>query len=121
MLIPGSHLLPGTKHAGSLKHTVLKYGSYGTAVFFTQLLKRKQFEVCTEHDPGHQDVPTGDDGITRVSPYRLATHLTSAFALYTTIVWTGLSVLKAVLTLRASPRLPPSEAPQRPPLLKPKD
>lgn len=41
-------------------------------------------------------MPTGDDGITRVSPYRLATHLTSAFAIYTTMVWTGMSVLQRV-------------------------
>jgi len=37
---------------------------------------------------------TGDDHIPRVSPYRLATHLTSAFAIYTTLVWTGMSVLQ---------------------------
>jgi len=54
---------------------------------------------------GLEDVPTGDDGITRVSPYRLATHLTSAFALYTTIVWTGLSVLKRVPTELAEKEL----------------
>lgn len=39
---------------------------------------------------------TGDDHIPRVSPYRLATHLTSAFAIYTTLVWTGMSVLQRV-------------------------
>lgn len=54
---------------------------------------------------GLEDVPTGDDGITRVSPYRLATHLTSAFALYTTIVWTGMSVLQRVPKELAGPEL----------------
>jgi len=41
-------------------------------------------------------VSTGDDGIPRVSPYRLATHLTSAFGIYTTLLWTGMSVLERV-------------------------
>jgi len=45
---------------------------------------------------GLEDVETGDDGIPRVSPYRLATHLTSAFAIYTTMAWTGMSVLQRV-------------------------
>jgi len=45
---------------------------------------------------GLEDVPTGDDDITRVSPYRLATHLTSAFLIYSTLVWTGLGVLQRV-------------------------
>merc|ERR1712216_1116596 len=41
-------------------------------------------------------ISTGDDGIPRVSPYRLATHLTSAFGIYTTLIWTGMSVLKRI-------------------------
>jgi len=45
---------------------------------------------------GLEDLPTGDDGITRVSPYRLATHLTSAFAIYTTLMWTGMAVMQRV-------------------------
>lgn len=33
-----------------------------------------------------------DNAVPRVSPYRLAAHLTSAFAIYATLVWTTLSI-----------------------------
>jgi cytochrome c oxidase assembly protein subunit 15 len=36
----------------------------------------------------------GGYDIPRVSPYRLATHLSSAFAIYSLIVWTGFTVLR---------------------------
>lgn len=55
---------------------------------------------------GLQDVPKdggyGDLGIPRVSPYRLATHLTSAFCIYSGIVWTALSVLSPEPRLQAA-------------------
>ncbi len=45
----------------------------------------------------------------KVSPYRLAAHLTSAFAIYTTLVWTALGVAvpypPSVTAGEASPRL----------------
>ena len=54
-------------------------------------------------------VPTPEHGggyggydIPRVSPYRLATHLSSAFVIYAGIVWTGLTVLREVPLLAAS-------------------
>ena len=40
-----------------------------------------------------------EGGIPRVSPYRLAAHLTCAFALFTGLVHTGLGVLQLTLTL----------------------
>ena len=31
----------------------------------------------------------------RVSPYRLSAHLASAFTIYTTMLWTGLDILRS--------------------------
>ena len=39
-----------------------------------------------------------EGGIPRVSPYRLAAHLTCAFALFTGLVHTGLGALQLTLT-----------------------
>jgi heme a synthase len=36
--------------------------------------------------------PAHEHAVPRVSPYRLAAHLTSAFAIYTTLLWTTLGV-----------------------------
>lgn len=36
--------------------------------------------------------PESEHGVPRVSPYRLAAHLTSAFAIYCTLLWTTLSL-----------------------------
>jgi len=36
--------------------------------------------------------PSNEYDVPRVSPYRLAMHLTSAFAIYATLVWTTLSL-----------------------------
>lgn len=54
------------------------------------------------------EAPTSIEGggyggydIPRVSPYRLATHLTSAFVIYAGIIWTGLTVLREVPRLAA--------------------
>ena len=38
--------------------------------------------------------------VPRVSPYRLATHLTGAFTIYTAMLWTTFSVLFAKPTAR---------------------
>lgn len=38
--------------------------------------------------------PTHEDGIPRVSPYRLAAHLTTAFAIYTLLLYTALGILQ---------------------------
>ena len=40
------------------------------------------------------EAPPDPHGVPRVSPYRLATHLASAFAIYAGIVWTALDVAK---------------------------
>jgi cytochrome c oxidase assembly protein subunit 15 len=41
--------------------------------------------------------------VPRVSPYRLAAHLTSAFAIYATLVWTTLSLASPAAALAAAP------------------
>lgn len=40
-----------------------------------------------EKPPKEYDIP-------RVSPYRLATHLSTAFAIYTALLWTTLDVMR---------------------------
>lgn len=55
-----------------------------------------------EQPPKEYEVP-------RVSPYRLATHLSTAFAIYTALLWTTMDVFRPapVLAVRAcSPRNP---------------
>jgi len=54
------------------------------------------------------EVPTAEQGggyggydIPRVSPYRLASHLSTAFVIYAGIVWTGLTVLREAPLLAA--------------------
>ena len=47
----------------------------------------EEVEVGSGAGYGGYDIP-------RVSPYRLATHLTSAFAIYSLIMWTGFTVLR---------------------------
>ena len=60
-------------------------------------------------------IPQAQDGggyggyeIPRVSPYRLATHLSSAFVIYAGIVWTGLTVLREA-PLLAAPKITPEQ------------
>ena len=43
---------------------------------------------------GLAEPPKDLDGVPRVSPYRLATHLTCAFAIYSLLLYTGLGVLQ---------------------------
>jgi cytochrome c oxidase assembly protein subunit 15 len=45
----------------------------------------------------------GCEQVPRVSPYRLAAHLTSAFAIYATLVWTSLSLWQPVPASTAAP------------------
>jgi cytochrome c oxidase assembly protein subunit 15 len=45
----------------------------------------------------------GCEQVPRVSPYRLAAHLTSAFAIYATLVWTSLSLWRPVPAAAAAP------------------
>lgn len=42
--------------------------------------------LCSQEPKNQFEVP-------RVSPYRLTAHLTSAFAIYATLVWTTLSIV----------------------------
>lgn len=42
--------------------------------------------------------PEGQRDVPRVSPYRLAGHLTCAFVIYTTLLWTTLSLVNPVAT-----------------------
>jgi cytochrome c oxidase assembly protein subunit 15 len=42
--------------------------------------------------PSTPQEPENQHAVPRVSPYRLAAHLTSAFAIYTTLAWTALSL-----------------------------
>ena len=44
-----------------------------------------------------------EGGIPRVSPYRLAAHLTCAFALFSTLLYTGLGVLQPRAAAAAAP------------------
>eukprot|EP01129_Flabellula_baltica_P006014 TRINITY_DN2212_c0_g1_i1.p1 TRINITY_DN2212_c0_g1~~TRINITY_DN2212_c0_g1_i1.p1 ORF type:complete len:452 (-),score=89.23 TRINITY_DN2212_c0_g1_i1:31-1386(-) len=44
-----------------------------------------------------------DIDIPRVSPYRLAVHLSSAFIIYLGLLWTGFSVMSPLKTIQAAP------------------
>jgi cytochrome c oxidase assembly protein subunit 15 len=56
----------------------------------------------TTANPTNPQEPENKHAVPRVSPYRLAAHLTSAFAIYTTLVWTTLSLAHPTPALAAA-------------------